>query len=151
MLVPSAQMSTFVDWQKRQAESQQSVGPPGSLRDQDQPIGQACWERWPVLKFYLGQSLGCFSVPVLFISLLTAGRDSHSDSSGGAWLKWRDEQLLLAKGGGLARRQAGDRKAAYGNSQTPLLKWHQGPKWLLWERLGARAAGWGIGPSPGAL
>lgn len=37
-------------------------------------------------------------------------------------LKWRDEQLLFAKVSGLAERQAGDIKAAYGKPQTPLLK-----------------------------
>lgn len=40
-----------------------------------------------LLKFYLGQSLGCFSVPVLLISSLTAGRDHYTGSLGGCMTK----------------------------------------------------------------
>lgn len=83
-------------------------------------------------------SLGCFSVPVLLISLLAAGRDSGIGSTRGAWLRWRDEQLLLVKVGGLSGRQAGDMKAAYGNPQTALLKGHHRSKPLLWRRLQGR-------------
>lgn len=70
------------------------MGLPASLTCRGQPMLQACWERWPALKFYLWQNVGHFSVPVLLISLLTAGRGLYIGSSRGAWLRWRGEQLL---------------------------------------------------------
>lgn len=70
------------------------MGLPVSLTCWGQPVLQACWEKWPALKFYLGQSIGHFSVPVLLISFLTAGRDYYIGSSRSAWLRRRGEQLL---------------------------------------------------------
>lgn len=92
MLVPSAQVNTFVNWQRSWAESN-SQWVSCLFKGSGPATGQADWERWPALKFYLGQSLGCFWFPCSQLA-----ETATLTAQGGAWLRWRDEQLLLVKG-----------------------------------------------------